>query len=136
MASREVADIQERPRVADERVRLALRDEPIGDAALVEHLERAGVEPPGPPSVELLVGPTLDDEDIDPRQRQFGRQHQPGRSPSRDHHLMLSHRRSPAFANTHSTLLGSSFRTLVGLIKPAMVSTYCHRRSPGRREGS
>ena len=96
VASREVADVQERPRVADERVRLARRDEPIGDAALVEHLERAGVEPPGPPSVELLVGPTLDDEDVDPRERQLGRQHQPGRSPSRDHHLVLSHRRSTA----------------------------------------
>ena len=98
MARREVADVQGRPRVADARVRPARRDEAIGDAALVEHLERSGVEPSGPPPVELLVGPPLDDEDIDPRQRQLGREHQPRRSPSRDHHLMLGHRRSPAFA--------------------------------------
>ena len=95
VAGREVADVERRPRVADERMRPARRKKPVDDAALVEDLERAGVESSGPPAVELLVGTALDHEDVDPRQRELGRQHQPGRSASRDHHLVCRHRCAP-----------------------------------------
>ena len=58
VASREVADVEGRPRVPDERVRPACRDES-------DRRRRAGraprrvraVQPPGAPSVELLVWP-------------------------------------------------------------------------------
>ena len=40
------------------------------------------------PARSWLVAP-LDDGDVDPRQRQLGRQHQPRRTSSGDHHRML-----------------------------------------------
>jgi plasmid stability protein len=73
---------------------LPLRQEPISDTALIEHFDRAGVETAGSRSVELLAGAPLDDDDIDPRQRQLGRQHQPGRATTRDHNRVLGHRHS------------------------------------------
>ena len=42
--------------------------------------------PAGSRSVDLLVGASFDDDDVDPRQRQLARQHQPGRTASCDHH--------------------------------------------------
>ena len=87
MAGGEVADVQEGPGVAHEGMHLALREEPIGDATLVEHLDGAGVKTPGSRSVEILTGASFDDDDVDPRQRQLARQHQPGRAASCDHHL-------------------------------------------------
>ena len=83
------------PGVAHERMRLPLREEAIGDAALVEHLDGAGVQAPGSRSVELLTGASFDDDDVDPRQRQLGRQHQSRRTASGDHHRMLGHAPSP-----------------------------------------
>jgi hypothetical protein len=41
VARGEVADVQEGPRVAHERMHLARREEPIGDATLIEHLDGA-----------------------------------------------------------------------------------------------
>ena len=41
---------------------------------------------------EVLAGAPLDDGDVDPRQRQLARQHQPRRTASGDHHRMLGHR--------------------------------------------
>ena len=41
---------------------------------------------------EVLVGAPLDDGDVDARQRQLARQHQPRRTASGDHHRMLGHR--------------------------------------------
>ena len=46
VAGGEVADVQAGPGVAHERMRLARREEPFRDAALIEHLDGAGVEPP------------------------------------------------------------------------------------------
>ena len=63
-------------------------EEPLGDAALVEHLDRAGVQAAGARAGELLVGAPLDDGDVDPRQRQLARQHHPGRAASGDHDRM------------------------------------------------
>ena len=94
MAGREVADVQEGPGVAHERMRLPLREEPFRDATLIEHLDGAGVQTAGARAVELLTGASFDDDDVDPRQRQLARQHQPGRAASCDHHRMFGHRRS------------------------------------------
>ena len=41
---------------------------------------------------EVLAGAPLDDGDVDARQRQLARQHQPRRTASGDHHRMLGHR--------------------------------------------
>ena len=81
------------PPNADRRVHLARADEPVRDAALVEHLDRARVQTAGTRAVEILVGASLDDDDVDPRQRQLGRQHQPGRATARDDHRMVGRRR-------------------------------------------
>ena len=91
MARGEVADVQEGPGVAHERMRLALREEALLDATLIEHLDGARVKTPGSLAVEILAGSSFDDDDVDPRQRQLGRQHQPGRAASGDHHCMLGH---------------------------------------------
>jgi hypothetical protein len=70
---------------------LPCREEPVRDATLIEHLDRAGVETPGPRSIEILTGAAFDDDDIDPSQRQFACQHQPRRTASDDHHRVLRH---------------------------------------------
>jgi hypothetical protein len=44
---------------------------------------------------EVLAGAPLDDGNIDARQRQLARQHQPCRTSSGDHHRMLGHRHTP-----------------------------------------
>ena len=75
-------------------MRPSLRDEPFRDATLIEHLDGAGVKPTGSRSVENLTGASFDDDDVDPRQRQLARQHQPGRAASGDHHCVLGHSRS------------------------------------------
>ena len=64
--------------------RLALGQEPLGDAALIEQLDRPRVEPAGPRAVQLLLGPPLEDGDVDPGQRQLGRQHHPRRAAADD----------------------------------------------------
>ena len=73
-------------------MRLPLREEPFGDAALIEHLDGAGVQTAGARAVELLTGASFDDDDVDPRQRQLARQHQPGRAAAGDDHRMFGHR--------------------------------------------
>src|SRR5215217_5152359 len=45
---------------------------------------------------ELLAGAPLDNGNVDPRQRQLARQHQPCRTSSGDHHRMLGHSHTPA----------------------------------------
>ncbi len=77
---------------------LPRREESFRDATLIEHLDGAGVKASGSRSVEMLTGASFDDDDLDPRQRQLARQHQPGRTSTCDHHRMLGHRRSPANA--------------------------------------
>ena len=83
--------------VADERgpgehrglVFLSLRDEPIGDSALIENLDGAREQTACARAGEVLVRPALDDGDVDVRQRQLARQHQPRRTASGDHHRMF-----------------------------------------------
>ena len=74
---------------------LPLREEAIRDATLIEHLDRARVQTACARAGEVLVGAPLDNGDVDPRQRQLGRQHQPRRTSSGDHHRVLGHRHPP-----------------------------------------
>ena len=67
-------------------------EEPLGDAALIEHLDGARVQAAGARAGEVLAGAPLDDGDVDPRQRQLARQHQPRRTASGDHHRVLGGR--------------------------------------------
>ena len=94
MAGGEVADVQDGPGVAHERMLLALREEAFRDAPLIEHLYGAGVKTPGSRAVDILTGSSFDDDDVDPRQRQLARQHQPGRAATGDHHGVLGHKAS------------------------------------------
>ena len=45
---------------------------------------------------EVLAGAPLDNGDVDARQRQLARQHQPRRTAPGDHHRMFGHRHPPA----------------------------------------
>ena len=94
VAAGEVADVQQDPAVRLCRGDVARVEEAVRDAPLIEHLDGAGEQAPGSRSVEILVGASFDDDDVDPRQRQLARQHQPCRTAARDHHRMLRHRRS------------------------------------------
>jgi hypothetical protein len=42
-----------------------------------------------------VIGTPLDDRDVDPRQGQLGRQHDPRRTAAGDHHRMLGHGHTP-----------------------------------------
>ena len=92
MAGGEVADVE--PGTAEPRDlrHLPLGKEPIGDAALVEDLDGARLQTARARARQVLVGAPLDDGDVDARQRQLARQHQPGRTASGDHHRVLGHR--------------------------------------------
>ena len=68
---------------------------------------------------EVLAGAPLDDGDVDPRQRQLARQHQPRRTAAGDHHRMLGHRHPPA----SSVAVNGSPSTIASL------STKTHRSS-------
>ena len=83
---------------------LPRREEPFRDATLIEHLDGAGVKTPGSRSVDILVGASFDDDDVDPRQRQLARQHQPGRTASCDHHRVFGHRDAPTWRMTYRPL--------------------------------
>ena len=78
---------------------LALREEAFGNATLVEHLDGAGVKTPGSLAVEILTGASFDDDDVHSRQREFARQHQPGRAASCDHHRMFVHSHASAITD-------------------------------------
>src|SRR6185503_7871274 len=69
-----------------------LREEPIGDPALIEDLDGAGVQAAGARAGEVLAWAPLDDGNVDACQRQLARQHQPRRPGPTDDHGMLSHR--------------------------------------------
>ena len=68
---------------------LPLREEAIRDSTLIEHLDRARMQTACARAGEVLARAPLDDGDVDPRQRQLARQHQPRRTSSGDHHRML-----------------------------------------------
>ena len=64
--------------------RLSLCEEPVDDPALVEDLQRAGVETSRTRAHQLRRRTPLEDHDIDPRQLQLGTQHQARRATSDD----------------------------------------------------
>ena len=70
----------------DDLRHLSLREEPIGDSALIEDLDGACVQATRARADELLARAPLDNGDVDARQRQLARQHQPGRTAPGDHH--------------------------------------------------
>jgi hypothetical protein len=73
-----------------------LRNEAIRDSALIEHLDRAYVQPACAQTVEVLARAPLDNGHVDTRQRQLARQHQARRTSSGDHYRMVDHRHTPA----------------------------------------
>jgi hypothetical protein len=85
------ADIQGDPGESRDLGHLPLCEEPLGDAALIEDLDGARVQAASARSGERLAGSPLDDGNVDVRQRQLARQHQPRGTASGDHHLMFSH---------------------------------------------
>src|SRR5215204_576141 len=52
---------------------------------------------------EVLAGAPLDNGNVHARQRQLGRQHQPRRASSGDHHRMLGHSHTPVGITPVST---------------------------------
>ncbi len=95
VAGREVADVQPDAGEPLHLHDLPRRQEPVGDAPLVEHLDGARVQTAGPRPVDRLVGAPLHHRDVDPRERQLARQHQAGRPTAGDHHRVVRHRSSP-----------------------------------------
>ena len=68
--------------------RLALGEEPLGDAALIEQLDRAGVESAPTSACQTLRLAPLEDDDVHPRQPQLASQHHPRRPAPDDHHIV------------------------------------------------
>ena len=131
VAGGEVADVQGDQGEPVRRDDLPRREEPFRDATLIEHLDGAGVQTPGSRSVEILTGASFDDDDVDPRQRQLARQHQPGRTASGDHHRMLGHRCHSPFGRAGSRKIGTSAPKLNHPCRPLARRT--PRRTPPRR---
>jgi hypothetical protein len=90
-----VADVQAGSGKHRDLHRLPLRQEPIGDSALIENLDRARVQTACSRAAEVLAGAPLDNGNVDARQRQLARQHQPGRTSCGDHHRVPGHRHTP-----------------------------------------
>ncbi len=63
----------------------------LGDAALVEQLDRARVQPARAGDPASSWSRAADDDGLDACQRELGCQHEPRRTSSRDHHRMLRH---------------------------------------------
>jgi hypothetical protein len=81
-----VADAQRGPGELRDLCHLSLREEPIGDSALIEDLDGARVQTACARAGEVLAGAPLNDGDVDARQRQLARQHQRRRTSSGNHH--------------------------------------------------
>ena len=86
----EVADAESDPGELPDLDGLPLREEPVGDPALIEDLDGPWVQTTRARAGQVLAGAPLDDRDVHARQRQLSRQHQPRRASSGDHHRMLS----------------------------------------------
>src|SRR6187431_280567 len=91
MASRKVADVERDHREARDLHDLALRKEALRDATLIEHLDGARMQTAGARAGDILALAPLDDGNVDARQRQLGREHQPRRTSSSDDYCMLGH---------------------------------------------
>jgi hypothetical protein len=91
VAGGEITDVQGDSTEPLDLHRLPLLEKPVGDAALIEHLDGARVQTAGARAVGIRSGASFDDDDVDARQRQLSRQHHPRRTSSSDHHRMLGH---------------------------------------------
>src|SRR6185437_1452084 len=89
MPGRKITEVEMDPGKPCDLRLLPLGDEPIGNAALVEHLDGARVQASGARAQQLLALPPFDDSDIDAREGQLAGQHQPGRAAAGDRYLML-----------------------------------------------
>ena len=105
------ADVEMDPGKPGDLRLLPLRKEAIGDAALVENLDGARVQTAGARPREVLAGAPLENGDIDARQRQLGRQHQPARASAGDHNRMLGHRHTPIGTGGTPTRASSSAKS-------------------------
>ena len=68
-----------------------LREEALGDAALIEDFDCACMQPARASADKILGGAPLDNSDVDSSQGQLARQHQPGRATTGNHYLMFCH---------------------------------------------
>ncbi len=98
MARREVAHVEHGRAEGRDLSNLTLSEEPIGDPALIQHLDGARVKAAGARAGEHVIGTLLDDRDVHLGQSQLGREHHPRRAAPGDHHSMLVHRFAPPFA--------------------------------------
>src|SRR5438309_6351509 len=73
---------------------------------------------------EVLARAALDNRDVDPRQRQLARQHQPRRAGSGYHHRMLGHR--------HTISVGPGLRTVIMRHDPRLARKPCGAHFVGR----
>ena len=113
VAGGKVADVEMDPGEPGDLRLLPLGEEPIGNAALIENLDGACVQAARARAGEVLAGAPLDNGDVDARQRQLARQHQPGRTSAGDQDIGIPHghqaapvvrhgRRQPACVSTRS----------------------------------
>jgi hypothetical protein len=73
-----------------DRILLPLGYEPIHDAALVEHLQGAGMQTTGPRAGDRLVGAPFEDRDLDTRQRELRGQGESRRAAPDDQYVMFA----------------------------------------------
>ena len=90
-----IADVQPDPGEPRDLSHLSLREEPIGDSALIEDFDRPCVQTACTRAGELLAGAPLDNGNVDGCQRQLASQHQSSRACHDDHHCMAGHRHTP-----------------------------------------
>src|SRR5207244_930720 len=86
---------------------------------------------------EVLAGAPLDDGNVDARQRQLARQHQPCRTSSGDHHRTLGHRHTsigtsgtPTRASSSARSGGAHTRTSAPRVRNCTASPAIGLRSP------
>ena len=96
VAARECADVEAHAGEAEHLHWLSFGEEPVGDAALIEHLDGAGMEAERAGLDALLVHPPFDDDDVDAGELQLGAEHQPGRAAAGNDHSMVDHEHTSA----------------------------------------
>jgi len=89
MPGRKVTDVQTNLAEPADLGGITRGEEAVGDSALVEDLDGAGVQASRTRADETAVGPAFDDRDVHPRQCQLSGQGQAGRTPADDYHVML-----------------------------------------------
>src|SRR6185369_2533218 len=91
MARGKITEVEADHLEADDLHRLSLRDESLGDAALIEDFDRACVQAAGARAGEILAGASLDDCDVDAGEGELAGQCHSCRSASGDQYCVVSH---------------------------------------------